>query len=106
MARKDRSGLVAAMESGDALAEAERRYEIIAQMLDPSRKLAESERPLTGTEVKALSLEADRLMDKILALRAEKAADRATDKAASASADADKLGKVVALDANRFRKSG
>jgi len=98
--------LVSAMEAGDVLAEAERRYEIIAEMLDPRREIRENERPITGTEVKALSIEADRLMHKIVTLRAEKAAKvkAVTDEAAAP--DADKLGKVVAFDADRFRKSG
>ena len=102
--------LTSAMQAGDVLAEAERRYEIVANMLDPQRELRENERGLTGTEVKALSLEADRLMLKIVALRAEK---EATAKAAAEAADdeatngdAAKLGKVVAFNADRFRKSG
>lgn len=98
--------LVSAMQAGDVLAEAERRYEIIAEMLDPRRELREDERPITGTEVKALSIEADRLMAKIVALRAERAAAAKTSGGVSESADADKLGKVVAFDAGRFRKSG
>lgn len=99
--------LVSAMEAGDLLAEAERRYEIIAEMMDPRRELREDERPLTGTEVKALSIEADRLMHKIVALRAERAADAKTaeQSAAGSAENADKLGKVVAFDADRFRRS-
>jgi hypothetical protein len=99
--------LTSAMQAGDVLAEAERRYEIIAHMLDPQRELRESERGLTGTEVKALSIEADRLMLKIVALRAEKAAEaKAADDAENATGDANKYGKVVAFNADRFRKSG
>lgn len=96
--------LISAMEAGDVLAEAMRRYEIIAEMMDPRRELGEGERPLTGTEVKALSIEADRLMHKIVALRAEKAAD---DRKSGAGGEGEsELGKVVAFDAERFRKSG
>lgn len=101
--------LTSAMQAGDVLAEAERRYEIIAHMLDPQRELRESERGLTGTEVKALSIEADRLMLKIVALRAEKAeAEKAEAEAndEGVAGDANKLGKVVAFNADRFRKSG
>ena len=99
--------LTAAMRDGDVLAEAERRYEIVANMLDPKRELRENERGLTGTEVKALSLEADRLMLKIVALRAEKkAAAEATAEAESEAGDGAKYGKVVEFDAARFRKSG
>ncbi|WP_269304904.1 hypothetical protein [Aeromicrobium sp. HA] len=95
--------LVSAMVAGDVLLEAERRYEIIAKMLDPGRSLGENERPLTGTEVKSLSIEADRLMHKIVALRAEKAADEKK-QGGSDEGDPD-LGKVVAFDADRFRRS-
>lgn len=103
MATYDES-LVAAMEAGDVLVEAERRYKIIANVMDPARELAENERPLTGTEIKALSIEADRLMHKIVALRAEKAADA---KKAGGEGSADpEFGKVVPFDADRFRKSG
>lgn len=99
------NGLTAAMLAGDVLAEAERRYEIVANMLDPRRELRENERGPTGTEIKALSIEADRLMLKIVALRAEKAAAaEATEEVAAG--DVDKLGKVVEFDAGRFRKSG
>lgn len=100
--------LTSAMQAGDVLAEAERRYEIIANMLDPQRELRESERGLTGTEVKALSIEADRLMLKIVALRAEKAAagKAATEASESGATDTTKFGKVVAFNADRFRKSG
>lgn len=98
--------LVSAMEAGDVLAEAERRYEIIAEMLDPRRELGPDDRSLTGTEVKALSIEADRLMAKIVALRAEKAAAKEAKATEAEKADAAKLGKVVELDAGRFRKSG
>lgn len=106
---EDVNDLTSAMQAGDVLAEAERRYEIIAEMLDPRREMREGERFLTGTEVKALSIEADRLMLKIVALRAEKAvAAKAADEAAdeAGTGDAAKLGKVVAFDAGRFRKSG
>jgi hypothetical protein len=91
--------LVSAMEAGDVLAEAERRYEIVAEMLDPRRELAENERPITGTEVKALSIEADRLMEKIVRLRNAKKSD---EKLAEAQSN------VVSMkfDANRFAKSG
>ena len=95
--------LISAMEAGDVLAEAMRRYEIIAALMDPKRELREGERPLTGTEVKALSIEADRLMHKIVSLRAEKAADDRK-KSGTAPGD-DSLGKVVAFDAGRYRKS-
>lgn len=99
-----KSHLMDAMEAGDLLAEAERRYEIIAGFLDPTRELAEGERPPTGTEIKALSIEADRLIHKIVALRAERAATKkVADK--QATTDGDKLGKVVKFDADRFRKS-
>ena len=95
--------LISAMQAGDVLAEAERRYEIIADLMDPRRELGKNERPLTGTEVKALSIEADRLMHKIVALRAEK---KAADAGKADSGDAkSKLGKVVAFDADRFRRS-
>ncbi len=97
----DMENLVSAMEAGDVLAEAERRYRIIADMMDPQRDLRENERPLTGTEVKALSIEADRLMHKIVSLRAEKAADDAK----SGGDSAPELGRVVAFDADRFRRS-
>lgn len=98
--------LVSAMEAGDVLAEAERRYEIIAEMMDPRRELGENERPLTGTEVKALSIEADRLMHKIVGLRAEKAADaKKVEAAEAAPVDQAQLGKVVAFNADRFRRS-
>lgn len=101
------TNLTSAMQAGNVLAEAERRYEIIAHMLDPQRELRESERGLTGTEVKALSIEADRLMLKIVALRAEKAAEaKAARDAESATGEANKYGKVVAFNADRFRKSG
>lgn len=103
---EDCNGLVEAMRDGDVLAEAERRYELVAHMLDPMRDLRENERGLTGTEVKALSIEADRLMLKIVALRAEKAAAAEATADADETGDADKLGKVVAFDAGRFRKSG
>lgn len=98
--------LTTAMQAGDVLAEAERRYEIIAAMLDPRRDLREGERGLTGTEVKALSIEADRLMHKIVALRAEKEAAAKVATESAETGDADKLGKVVAFNADRFRKSG
>ena len=95
----DENDLILAMEAGDVLAEAERRYTIIAQMMDPTRDLRENERGLTGTEVKALSIEADRLMHKIVALRAEREAD-------AKKVDPDEaLGKVVAFDANRYRRT-
>ena len=109
MAEEEIYDLVSAMQAGDVLAEAERRYEIIAEMLDPRRELREDERPITGTEVKALSIEADRLMHKIVSLRAEKVADAKKAAAGgeeSAAKDAEKLGKVVEFDAGRFRKSG
>ena len=105
MAKKESRDLISAMESGDVLAEAERRYEIVAAMMDPRRKLSEGERPPTGTEVKALSIEADRLMHKIVALRAEKDAD-ASKKSGGSNKGGPELGKVVAFDADRFRKSG
>ena len=98
--------LVAAMKSGDVLVEAERRYTIIAQLMDPSRELREGERGLTGTEVKALSIEADRLMHKIVALRAERKADAAKVGNDDAVGDESKFGKVVQFDAGRFRKNG
>jgi len=100
MASKDEQqpGMVSAMEAGDVLTEAERRYRIIASMMDPQRPRAEGERPPTGTEIKALSIEADRLMHKIVTLRAEREAD--AENAASPIAE---LGKVVAFDAARFR---
>ena len=102
---EDTPDLLDAMRAGDVLAEAERRYEIIAGVLDPTRELREGERPPTGTEIKSLSIEADRLIHKIVALRAEKAAAKqVTEK--RGTADGDKLGKVVAFDAGRFRKSG
>lgn len=102
---KDTSDLMEAMLAGDLLAEAERRYEIIAGFLDPMRELSERERPPTGTEIKALSIEADRLIHKIIALRAEKAATkRVAEK--QVTGDGDKYGKVVAFDVDRFRKSG
>lgn len=94
------SELTDAMEAGDLLVEAERRYRIVADFMDPDRVRADNERPLTGTEVKALSIEADRLMHKIVALRAEKAADAKKADPAEAM-----TGKVVAFDANRFRRS-
>lgn len=95
------SNLVAAMQSGDVLAEAERRYELIAEMMDPSRALGENERPITGTEMKALSIEADRLIHKIVSLRSEQQAE-----AAKQGEGADpRLGKVVEFDAGRFRKA-
>lgn len=97
--------LATAMRTGDVLAEAERRYEIIANMLDPQREIRDGDRGLTGTEVKALSIEADRLMLKIVALRAERDATAKDEQDQAASGDADKLGKVVAFDAGRFRKS-
>ena len=93
-----------AMEAGDVLAEAERRYLIIAEMMDPRRELREDERPLTGTEVKALSIEADRLMHKIVTLRVERVA--AAEKEAAAASDESQHGKVVAFNADRFRRSG
>lgn len=96
--------LVSAMEAGDVLAEAERRYVIIAGMMDPRRELSENERPLTGTEMKALSIEADRLMHKIVALRAEKVADE--EKQSGGVAEGHEFGKVVPFDAGRYRKSG
>ena len=102
---KQDPALLEAMRAGDVLAEAERRYEIIAGVLDPRRELREGERPPTGTEIKALSIEADRLIHKIVALRAEKAAAaKVTEQ--QATTDGDKLGKVVKFDAERFRKSG
>lgn len=101
--------LISAMEAGDLLAEAERRYEIIAEMMDPRRELREDERPLTGTEVKALSIEADRLMHKIVSLRAEKAAAaEAAEQAIKAPAgntDDPAMGQVVKFNADRFRRS-
>ena len=97
--------LTDAMVAGDVLAEAERRYEIIANLLDPGRELRENERGLTGTEVKALSIEADRLMHKIVALRAEKKADAAKSGDGAEGSEEAKFGKVVQFDANRFRKS-
>lgn len=103
---KQSAGLTGAMRSGDVLAEAERRYEIIAAVLEPGRVLADGERPPTGTEIKALSIEADRLMHKIVALRAERAAKADGTRKAEKSVDADKLGKVVKFDASRHRKSG
>lgn len=105
MAEGEIYDLISAMEAGDVLAEAERRYEIIAEMMDPRRELGENERPLTGTEVKALSIEADRLMHKIVGLRAEKAADDAKKSADDQSVAGPQFGKVVALDADRFRRS-
>ena len=104
MAKKDET-LIAAMEAGDVLAEAERRYRIIARVMDPGRPLGENERPLTGTEIKSLSIEADRLMHKIVALRAEKAADDKKKPGVGTSSDP-ALGQVVELNADRFRKSG
>lgn len=102
--------LISAMQAGDVLTEAERRYEIIAEMMDPRRELGENERPITGTEIKALSIEADRLMQKIVKLREEKKAAEEAAPVSPASADQDmdaaKLGKVVAFDAGRYRKSG
>lgn len=95
--------LVSAMMAGDVLLEAERRYQIIANMMDPDRSLGENERPLTGTEVKALSLEADRLIHKIVALRAEKAAD--AKKSGGEGAADPEFGKVVPFNADRYRKS-
>lgn len=106
MAEEEIYDLVSAMQAGDVLAEAERRYEIIAEMLDPRRELREDERPITGTEVKALSIEADRLMHKIVSLRAEAAADAAKSGDDPKAKDAEKLGKVVEFDAGRYRKSG
>ena len=97
--------LASAMAAGDLLAEAERRYEIIAAMLDPRREPREGERGLTGTEVKALSIEADRLMHKIVNLRAERKAAASIVAEKVGDDEADKLGKVVAFDADRFRKS-
>lgn len=102
---KKKDSLSAAMEAGDLLAEAERRYRIIAELLDPARPLGEGERGLTGTEVKALSIEADRLMHKIVALRAEKAVDAAKADAGHEGVQSQQYGKVVALDADRFRRS-
>lgn len=95
----DSYDLVSAMEAGDELAEAQRRYELLALMLDPRRELAEDERPLTGTEAKALSIELDRLMGKILKLRDVEASDAALEEARS---------NVVPMkfDADRFSKSG
>lgn len=99
--------LMAAMVAGDLLAEAERRYQIVADMMDPGRELREYERSATGTEIKALSIEADRLIHKIVSLRAEKSAAAGVLAAqADPSGDGEKLGKVVAFDATRFRKSG
>ena len=98
------SSLEDAMRSGDVLAEAERRYAIIARLLDPDAPLPEGARGLTGTEVKALSLEADRLIHKIVSLRAEKDADAAKKSGGKKSDPA--LGKVVTFDADRYRKSG
>lgn len=106
MAKKESRDLISAMESGDVLAEAERRYEIVAAMLDPRRKLGENERPPTGTEIKALSIEADRLMHKIVALRAEKAADAKKKSGGEQPGANPALGKVVEFNADRFRKSG
>ncbi|WP_182377884.1 hypothetical protein [Nocardioides sp. WS12] len=103
MTSNEAHSLISAMEAGDLLAEAERRYEIVATMMDPNRILGESERPPTGTEIKALSIEADRLMHKIVSLRAEKSADAARE-AVSEAADA-QFGKVVAFNADRFRRS-
>lgn len=97
------SQLVAAMEAGDVLGEAERRYELIARMMDPGWDGGEGGRGLTGTEMKALSIEADRLIHKIMALRAEAKADAAK-RGDSPGAD-ERLGKVVQFDADRFRKS-
>lgn len=107
MAKKDQTDgtLMDAMLAGDVLAEAERRYKIIAATLEPGRELRENERPPTGTEIKALSIEADRLIHKIVSLRAERAAAESLAAEKTATADGDKLGKVVAFDANRFRKS-
>jgi len=105
MAKEEIYDLISAMEAGDVLAEAERRYEIIAEMMDPRRELGENERPLTGTEVKALSIEADRLMHKIVGLRAEKVADAAKRSTDGQPANGPQFGKVVALDADRFRRS-
>src|SRR5690606_35868760 len=105
MAEQDLSVLVSAMVAGDVLAEAERRYEIIAGMMDPCRELGENGRPLTGTEMQALSIEADRLMHKIVALRAEKAADDKKSQSA-AVAEGPEFGKVVPFDVDRYRKSG
>lgn len=93
------SSLTEAMESGDVLAEAERRYRLIASMMEGEPP--EGGRGLTGTEMKALSIEADRLIDKIVALRAEQKSD-----SAKRRADDDRIGKVVQFDASRFRKSG
>lgn len=96
------SDLVAAMQAGDVLAEAERRYELVAAMMDPGRMLGDNERPITGTEMKALSIEADRLIHKIVSLRSEQQAD-----AAKQGEGVDpRLGKVVEFDASRFRKTG
>lgn len=105
MATKDES-LIAAMEAGDVLVEAERRYKIIAKVMDPDRELGENERPLTGTEIKALSIEADRLMHKIVGLRAEKAADAKKSSGGEKPGANPALGKVVEFNADRFRKSG
>ena len=103
--KKADTSLAEAMAAGDLLAEAERRYSIIATMLEP-RDLGAGERAPTGTEIKALSIEADRLIHKIVALRAEKAAaDKVAETQQSPEGDGDKLGKVVAFDADRFRKS-
>ncbi len=101
------SDLTDAMAAGDLLREAELRYEIIAEMLDPVRKLREHERPPTGTEIKALSIEADRLIQKIVALRAERnAATSKPGDSAEAKADQAKFGKVIEFDASRYRKQG
>lgn len=101
------SDLISAMLSGDLLKEAELRYEIVAKALDPGKTFAEGERAPTGTEIKALSIEADTLMRKIVALRAEKvAAARKTGAAPDQAAEQAKFGQVVQFDASRYRKQG
>lgn len=73
-----KDAMIAAMLAGDLLAEAELRYKVIAAVLEPSRRPDENARRLNGREVKALSLEADRLMQKIAFLRAERVAKRSS----------------------------
>lgn len=82
--------LLSAMKAGDVLAEAERRYELIAGAIEAG---------VPGTELKALSIEADKLIEKIGRLRAEREADAGREAAAES-------GRVVKFDAGRFRKSG
>ena len=81
-----------AMRAGDELAEAVLRYEL----------LDETFREAGARERKSLSVELNGLMEKITHLRANR--PKATPADEQPSADEDKFGQVVPIDASRFRK--